>query len=63
MSITRVDFGVRKVQKLRRVSLDKAILDNLGLDVGDSVRVEFDPQTREVVITGAGTKPPANGNR
>ena len=50
MRSDRVYFGTRKIQKLRRISLDQALLENLGVKQGDSVRVEYDAVANEVVI-------------
>ena len=46
----RVSFGRRIVQKLKRISLDHNLLDNLQVREGDSVDLYFDPEDKAIVI-------------
>jgi len=46
----RVSFGRRIVQKLKRISLDHNLLDNLQVREGDSVDLYFDPEEKAIVI-------------
>ncbi len=46
----RVSFGSRIVQKLKRISLDHNLLDNLQVREGDYVDLYFDPEERSIVI-------------
>lgn len=51
MSIKKVSFGTTKIQQLRRVALDAHLLETLGLEIGDTVRVELDIEHETVLIT------------
>ena len=51
MALKKVSFGTTKIQALRRVALDQNLLDTLGLQIGDLVRVELDTEQESVVIT------------
>jgi len=51
MTIKKVLYGTTRIQKLRRVTLDKNLLETLGLDIGDLVRVELDTENEAVTIT------------
>ncbi len=46
----RVSFGSRIVQKLKRISLNHNLLDNLQVREGDSVDLYFDPEEKAIVI-------------
>jgi hypothetical protein len=46
----RVSFGSRIVQKLKRISLNHHLLDNLQVREGDSVDLYFDPEEKAIVI-------------
>jgi len=48
--MSRVSFGSRIVQKLKRISLDHNLLDNLQVREGDSVDLYFDPEEKAIVI-------------
>ena len=47
---TRVKFGDLKIQKLNRVALPSALLENLSLNVGSEVSVFLDSIKNEIVI-------------
>jgi bifunctional DNA-binding transcriptional regulator/antitoxin component of YhaV-PrlF toxin-antitoxin module len=53
MILRKVSFGTTKIQKLRRVALDRNLLETLGLEVGDTVSVELDTQNGIVLISRA----------
>jgi hypothetical protein len=53
MTLKKVFFGTTKIQTMRRVALDKNLLDTLGLDIGDLVQVELDVEHEVVLITRA----------
>lgn len=52
----RVSFGSRIVQKLKRISLDHNLLDNLQVREGDSVDLYFDPEEKAIVIKKSDNK-------
>jgi hypothetical protein len=52
----RVSFGSRIVQKLKRISLDHNLLDNLQVREGDSVDLFFDPEDKAIVIKKSNNK-------
>lgn len=51
MVLKKVSFGITKIQALRRVALDANLLETLGLDVGDLVRVELDTEHATILIS------------
>ena len=51
MSILKVSYGTTKIQALRRVTLDQNLLETLGMDIGDMVKIELDTQQGAVLIT------------
>ena len=51
MSLKKVSYGTIKIQKMRRIALDPNLLETLGLEVGDSVRIELDVEREAIVIT------------
>ena len=53
MALKKVSFETTKIQKLRRVTLDQNLLETLGLDIGDIVRVELDTENATVLISRA----------
>lgn len=50
MALKKVSYGVTKIQKSRRIALDQNLLESLGLNVGDMVRVELDIENEVVLI-------------
>jgi len=48
--VSRVSFGSRIVQKLKRISLDHNLLDNLQVREGDVVDLYFDTEEKAIVI-------------
>jgi len=54
--MSRVSFGSRIVQKLKRVSLDQKLLDNLQIREGDTVDLYFDTREKAVVIKKSNNK-------
>lgn len=48
--LKKVLYGTLKIQKLRRIALDPNLLDTLGLQEGDSVKVELDVGTSTILI-------------
>jgi len=52
----RVSFGRRIVQKLKRISLDHNLLNNLQVREGDSVDLYFDPEDKAIVIKKSNNK-------
>ena len=46
----RVSFGNRMVQKLKRVSLNHNLLENLQVKEGDTVDLYFDTEEKAIVI-------------
>ena len=48
--MARVSFGSRTIQKLKRVSLNHSLLDNLNVSEGDTVDLYFDTDEIAVVI-------------
>lgn len=55
MSIVKVLFDTKKVQKLGRIVLSDALLRNAGLQEGDSVDIYFDVASKHIVIQKAET--------
>lgn len=58
MTLKKVSFGTTKIQKLRRVALDQNLLETLGLEIGDLVRIELDIEHEAVLITRASDQQP-----
>jgi hypothetical protein len=54
--VSRVSFGSRIVQKLKRISLDHNLLDNLQVREGDAVDLYFDTEEKAVVIKKSNNK-------
>ncbi len=50
MALKKVSYGTTKIQKSRRIALDQNLLESLGLNVGDMVRVELDIENEVVLI-------------
>lgn len=48
--MARVSFGTKCIQKLKRVSLDHNLLDNLDVREGDAVDLYFDTEEKAIVI-------------
>jgi len=46
----RVSFGSRVVQKLKRVSLNHNLLENLRVQEGDTIDLYFDTEEKAIVI-------------
>jgi DNA-binding IclR family transcriptional regulator len=46
----RVSFGNRVVQKLKRVSLNHNLLENLQVKEGDTIDLYFDTEEEAIVI-------------
>jgi len=54
--MARVSFGTRFIQKLKRVSLDHNLLDNLDVREGDAVDLYFDTEEKAVVVKKSNRK-------
>jgi len=52
----RVSFGSRVVQKLKRVSLDHNLLENLQVKEGDTIDLYFDTDEQAIVIKKSNAK-------
>lgn len=52
----RVKFGKLKIQKLNRVALPSALLENLGLKISDNIELFLDIEKDEIVIKKEKTK-------
>ncbi len=50
-----VSFGVRPIQKGRRLALQNNLLQNLGVNEGDYVEVLFDSDEKAIVVRKPGT--------
>lgn len=62
--LKKVLYGTLKIQKLRRIALDPNLLDTLGLQEGDSVKVELDVGTSTILIRkNAGAHDHATGGK
>ena len=48
--VSRVSFGNRIIQKLKRISLDHNLLDNLQVREGDIVDLYFDTEEKAILI-------------
>jgi len=46
----RVSFGSRVVQKLKRVSLNHNLLENIQVKEGDTIDLYFDTEEQAIVI-------------
>lgn len=56
--ITKVSFGTSTIQRSRRIALDPNLLTTLGLNEGDTVKVELDVGSATILIskdTGSAT--------
>jgi len=47
-------MDTKSIQRLGRVALNDALLRNVGLQVGDSVEIYFDPEGKHIIIQKAG---------
>ena len=45
-----ITFGKVKIQKLNRIALPKALLDNLNLDIGSEIELFLDLEKEEIKI-------------
>ena len=52
----RVSFGSRMVQKLKRVSLNHNLLENLQVKEGDTIDLYFDTDEEAIVIKKSNNK-------
>jgi len=52
----RVSFGSRVVQKLKRVSLNHNLLENLQVKEGDIIDLYFDTEEEAIVIKKSNVK-------
>lgn len=52
----RVSFGSRVVQKLKRVSLNHNLLENLRVKEGDIIDLYFDTEEEAIVIKKSNVK-------
>lgn len=48
--MARVSFGTKYIQKLKRVSLNHNLLDNLDVREGDAVDLYFDTKEKAIMI-------------
>lgn len=48
--MSRVSFGSRIIQKLKRISLDHNLLDNLQVQEGEAIDLYFDTEEKAIVI-------------
>jgi len=48
--MARVSFGTKSIQKLKRVSLNHSLLDNLDVREGDTVDLYFDTEEKAIII-------------
>jgi bifunctional DNA-binding transcriptional regulator/antitoxin component of YhaV-PrlF toxin-antitoxin module len=46
----KVFFGTKKIQKLGRVQLTMALLDNLNLKEGNEVCIYLDVKNKQIII-------------
>jgi len=49
-SLKIVSYGTSRIQKLRRVALDPNLLNTLGMQEGDVVRIDLDVDTATILI-------------
>ena len=54
--VPRVSFGSRIIQRLKRISLDYNLLDNLQVREGDTVDLYFDTEEKAIVIKKSNNK-------
>lgn len=54
--VPRVSFGSRIIQRLKRISLDYNLLDNLQVREGDTVDLYFDTEEKTIVIKKSNNK-------
>jgi len=52
----RVSFGSRVVQKLKRVSLNHNLLENIQVKEGDTIDLYFDTEEQAIVIKKSNAK-------
>jgi len=52
----RVSFGRRVVQKLKRVSLNHNLLENIQVKEGDTIDLYFDTEEQAIVIKKSNVK-------
>jgi len=52
----RVSFGSRVVQKLKRVSLNHNLLENIQVKEGDTIDLYFDTEEQAIVIKKSNVK-------
>jgi len=52
----RVSFGSRVVQKLKRVSLNHNLLENIQVKEGDTIDLYFDTEEKAIVIKKSNAK-------
>ena len=52
----RVSFGSRVVQRLKRVSLNHNLLENLQVKEGDTIDLYFDTEEEAIVIKKSNAK-------
>jgi len=50
MKKKEITFGKVKIQKLNRIALPKALLDNLNLDIGSEIELFLDLEKEEIKI-------------
>lgn len=48
--MARVLFGTKSIQKLKRVSLNHILLENLDVREGDAVDLYFDTEEKAIII-------------
>ena len=48
--MARVSFGTKSIQKMKRVSLNHSLLDNLNVSEGDAVDLYFDTEEKAIII-------------
>jgi len=48
--MARVLFGTKSIQKLKRVSLNHSLLENLDVREGDAVDLYFDTEEKAIII-------------
>ncbi|MHB9100944.1 MAG: hypothetical protein ACYC2E_05475 [Sulfuricella sp.] len=53
MSIHKVLFDTKKVQKMGRIVLSDTLLRNAGLQEGDAIDIYFDVASKDIIIQKA----------
>ncbi|HLD98533.1 MAG TPA: hypothetical protein VI815_04360 [Candidatus Nanoarchaeia archaeon] len=48
--VKRVKFGVSKVQQLNRIAFPTSLLENIKLNIGNSVEIYLDIDEDEIII-------------